>query len=76
MIHRDQVKRWFIQLPGRERIFADKNGRTFYFEEQARWILAQVQGEIENGKFDADLYFKHKKSTHSFEVYALEWLAE
>ena len=74
-IYRERGKRWFIQLPGRIRIYADKNGRAFYSEEQAKWALAQIQGEIENGTFDAEFYSKTKKSAHSFEVYALEWLS-
>jgi integrase len=73
-IYRERGKRWFIQLPERIRIYADKNGRSFYSEEQAKWALCQIQGEMENGTFDAEFYSKTKKSAHSFEVYALEWL--
>jgi hypothetical protein len=73
-IYKERGKRWFIQLPGRIRIYADKNGRSFYSEEQAMWTLAQIQGEIENGTYDGTFYSNRKKSVHSFEVYALGWL--
>jgi len=64
-----------LKLPGGIRIFCDKQHRSFYSEQHARWTLAQIQAEIENGGFDAAFYAKKKKSLHSFEVYALEWLA-
>lgn len=74
-IYQARGKRWRIRLPGRIDIYCDKSHRSFYSEEHARWTLAQIQGEIENGTFDADFYAKTKKSLHSFEVYATEWLA-
>lgn len=74
-VYRDRGDRWFIQLPGRVRIWCDKAHRTFYSRQHAEWTLNQVQGEIENGTFDADYYSKTRKSVHSFEVYATEWLS-
>jgi integrase len=66
--------RWFIQLPGRIRIFCDKQHRSFYSRQHAEWTLNQIQGEIENGTFDETFYAKKRKSLHSFSVYAEEWL--
>ena len=74
-IYKERGGRWFIQLPGRIRIHCDKQHRTLYSRQHAEWVLNQVHGEIENGTFDPDFYAKKKKSVHSFEVYALQWLS-
>ena len=73
-VHRDKGERWLIKLPGGIRIFCDKDHRSFYSKKHAEWCLAQIQGEIENGTFDADFYAKKKKSLQSFSVYAKQWL--
>jgi len=74
-VYRDKGDRWLLKLPGGIRIFCDKQHRSFYSEQHARWTLAQIQAEIENGFFDEAFYAKKRKSVHSFEVYAQEWLA-
>ncbi|MGO9116916.1 MAG: tyrosine-type recombinase/integrase [Desulfomonilaceae bacterium] len=73
-IYKDRGDRWFIQLPGNIRIYCDKQHRTFYSRQHAEWTLHQIHNEIEQGVFDADFYAKSRKSLHSFEFYAEEWL--
>lgn len=73
-VYRERGDRWFIRLPGRIKILCDKEHRSFYSKQHADWTLAQIQGEIERGLFDPAFYAKSKKSLHSFEVYAEEWL--
>ncbi len=74
-IYKDKGERWLIKLPNGVRIFCDKQHRSFYSRQQAEWTLHSIQAEIESGTFDEAFYAKRKKSLHSFEVYALEWLA-
>jgi len=73
-IQKHRGDRWRICLLGGITIYCDKTHRTFYSAKHAQWTLAQIQGEIENGTFDETFYSKRKKSVHSFEVYAREWL--
>jgi integrase len=73
-IYKSRGDRWRIRLPGRTDIYCDKQHETFYSRQHAERTLIQIQGEIQNGTFDPDFYSKTKKSIHSFEVYAREWL--
>ncbi len=73
-IYKERGNRWLIRLPGGLRIYCDKQHRSFYSEQHARWTLNQIQGEIENGTFDPDFYAKTKKSIRSFATYAAQWL--
>jgi len=73
-IYKDRGERWFIQLPGRVRICCDKEHRTFRGRDHAEWTLHQIHAELANGTIDEAFYQKTKKSLHSFEVYAEEWL--
>ena len=73
-IYQNRGGRWFIRLPEKVQIWCDKEHRSFYSRQHAEWTLAQIQGEIERGVFDPSFYAKSKKSIHSFEIYATEWL--
>ncbi len=74
-IRKDRGDRWYIELPGRVRIYCDKQHRSFYSRKHCEWTLNQIHGELENGTFDQDFYSKKKKSLHSFSVYATTWLS-
>ena len=67
-IYRDRGDRWLIRV-GKARIYCDKEHRTLYSKQHAEWVLAQIQGELEKGTFDADFYSKHKRSIRSFRSY-------
>ncbi len=73
-VYRERGNRWFIQLPGRIRIYCDKQHRPFHSREHAEWVRAQIHGEAERGVFDPKFYQRTKLSLNNFEVYALAWL--
>ncbi|MDA8406490.1 MAG: site-specific integrase [Deltaproteobacteria bacterium] len=73
-IYQDKGQRWLIRLKNGDRIFCDKQHRSFYSQQHAEWTLAQIAGEVENGTFDSSFYSKKQKSLLSFSVYAEQWL--
>ena len=75
-IYKHRGNRWFIRLPDGVQVWCDKQHMTFHSREHAQYTLVAIQSEIKSGTFDPSFWAKRKKSLHSFEVYALEWLQQ
>lgn len=73
-VYQKRPGHWYIQLPGKVRIYCDKQHQSLDSEKRARTTLIQIYTEIENGTFDPDFYRPSRKSELSFSVYAERWL--
>lgn len=74
-VYQKRPGHWYIQLPGKVRIYCDKGHQSLDSEKRAQATLIGIYNEMKNGTFDPDFYRPSRKSRHSFSVYADYWIS-
>lgn len=73
-VYQKRPGHWYIQLPGKIRIYCDKDHQSLDSKKRAEATLVQIYTEMAAGTFDPDFYRPSRKSQFSFSVYCDDWL--